>query len=77
MHIGYELFLSEIDTWSGSASLKYKTPKPESVAAQDWKFVLLFAGWFSLTEFAECLVVEETPAMRKTVTANSVTFVLL
>lgn len=75
MHIGYELFLSEIDTWSGSASLKYKTPKPESVVLL--KIDLLFAGWFSLTEFAECLVVEETPAMRKTVTANSVTFVLL
>lgn len=75
MHIGYELFLSEIDTWSGSASLKYKTPKPERALLL--KIVLLFAGWFSLTEFAECLVVEETPAMRKTVTANSVTFVLL
>lgn len=51
---------------SGSTSLKYKNIKTERALLLN--FVLLFAGGFSLTEFAECLVVEETLAMRKMVT---------
>lgn len=53
---------------SGSTSLKYKNIKTERALLLN--FVLLFAGGFSLTEFAECLVVEETLAMRKMVTLN-------
>lgn len=45
-----------------------KTSKTERALLLN--FVLLFAGGFSLTEFAECLVVEETLAMRKMVTLN-------
>lgn len=54
---------------SGSTSLKYKNIKTERALLLN--FVLLFAGGFSLTEFAECLVVEETLAMRKMVTLNN------
>lgn len=53
---------------SGSTSLKYKNIKTERALLLN--FVLLFAGGFSLTEFVECLVVEETLAMRKMVTLN-------
>lgn len=47
-----------------------KTSKPRERCCSVLNFVLLFAGGFSLTEFAECLVVEETLAMRKMVTLN-------